>query len=224
MSALAKPPLLEAAPPCCPSPHGVILRFLLTTAVATARSLAYTLCSVPDKPPDRLYKYQPFSEYSLENLALRQIFFSKPIDLNDPFEFDVKLDFGSTPKEELRHFASEYLAKEGRDESVLDMPSEFIELAFHHNMRAMNDDLLRTSGVACFSEVRSHPLLWAHYAAQHQGFCLEFSSGSWIVRDAIRVHYSSERPSVGPLEFHNNDSLRMQAATKLALKQALPRY
>jgi hypothetical protein len=56
----------------------------------------------------------------------------------------------------------------------------------------------RGTKVACFSEVADAPLLWAHYADQNAGFCVEYDF-SQIGADDLRRHmlwpvvYSAER-------------------------------
>ena len=42
--------------------------------------------------PPRLYKFQRFSDRSRENLRSRLLWFSKPIDFNDPFDCAIRID------------------------------------------------------------------------------------------------------------------------------------
>jgi len=44
-----------------------------------------------NKIPSKLYKYQPYKDWSLKNLEDHCLRFSKPIRFNDPFDCAVKL-------------------------------------------------------------------------------------------------------------------------------------
>jgi hypothetical protein len=36
------------------------------------------------------------------------------------------------------------------------------------------EERIKNIGVTCFSEFYDHPLMWAHYAEKHKGFCVEY--------------------------------------------------
>jgi hypothetical protein len=36
------------------------------------------------------------------------------------------------------------------------------------------EERIKNIGVTCFSELYDHPLMWAHYAENHKGFCVEY--------------------------------------------------
>ena len=61
---------------------------------------------MPDARPQRLYKYQPFTTYALENLKGRQIWFSAPAAFNDPFDCAAVVSSAEMTPEE-RNLVSE---------------------------------------------------------------------------------------------------------------------
>jgi len=61
----------------------------------------------------------------------------------------------------------------------LNDPFEFlgVELSdpeFRKALAATKRDLSKGNGLLCFSKSWRHPMLWAHYADKHRGFCLGF--------------------------------------------------
>ena len=65
-------------------------------------------------------------------------------------------------------------------------------------------ELLRKKlGICCFTEIRDNILMWAHYAKQHTGFCLEFDVNNEFFRPltrAIKVKYDGFRPEINVLQ------------------------
>ncbi|MCA9012022.1 MAG: DUF2971 domain-containing protein, partial [Planctomycetaceae bacterium] len=61
--------------------------------------------------------------------------------------------------------------------------------------------LAASNGVACFSELPKHLLIWSHYADSHRGFCLEFAT-NYPPFDGhlFRVSYEAKMPTVSPSE------------------------
>jgi len=53
-------------------------------------------------------------------------------------------------------------------------------------------------GVVCFSAADTHPLMWAHYAAQHFGLMVEFDATAPLFRSSafIRVDYRVDRSRI----------------------------
>ncbi len=68
-------------------------------------------------------------------------------------------------------------------------------------------ELLRKKlGICCFTEIRDNILMWAHYAKQHTGFCLEFNvDNEFFVPHAraIKVEYEVILPVLNVLQLDN---------------------
>ena len=56
-------------------------------------------------------------------------------------------------------------------------------------------DVASVEGILCFSSCWSHPLIWSHYAKQHEGICLGFEYTE-NPENPVPVDYCEERLSV----------------------------
>ena len=50
-------------------------------------------------------------------------------------------------------------------------------------------------GIICMSDTMSDPVLWSHYADEHQGLAFEFEYDN-TTGEAIKVAYSNDRPII----------------------------
>ena len=79
---------------------------------------------------------------------------------------------------------------------------------------------MKKYGVLCLSERNDNILMWAHYAASHQGLCLEFDRnsenalGDW--GKCYPVIYNENLPSFMPLELEEPKSVAKVLTTKAA--------
>jgi len=100
-------------------------------------------------PTSHLYHYTT-TKFALDDIRNRRLKIAQFDDLNDPFELkSVNL---SDPKHAQAFDGIEELDFEGYKAA-----------------------LARRFGVLCFSERKSDPLQWAHYADRHHGICLGFN-------------------------------------------------
>ena len=154
--------------------------------------------------PDRLYKYQSLSAYSLAALVMRTIWLAKPSTFNDPFDCGITLDRRKY-KDSVLHAIS--AAIEGADSKGADHEKlgalwpgdkEAFEL-----LRKNVLELVQNMGVCSFSAVGDHMLMWSHYAQHHRGFCVEYDSreGTTLRNLAHEVRYQDEAPSLGAADF-----------------------
>lgn len=73
-------------------------------------------------------------------------------------------------------------------------------------------NVMRQMGVCCFSDTYENDLMWAHYAGEHRGICVKYSTHD--LRDglpdvcAVRVQYDIQIPVLGA------DETRREAAIK----------
>ena len=151
--------------------------------------------------PDRIYKYENTSDYSLLNLESGIIYFNKAANFNDPFDcrFNFKTEVSD---EELIEFVKNLEIKTNFSESLKiylnKLPiSEFkvkIEEIANKVLFEEQRKLREERGIACFTEANDNLLMWAHYGSSYKGFCLEFDS-QFEMFDKIRpVNYSSSIP------------------------------
>jgi hypothetical protein len=76
-------------------------------------------------------------------------------------------------------------------------------------LKPLKKKLDKTTGLICMSESWNNPLMWGHYADNHQGACLEFQCA---VSDWHKVQYRRTRPTLATF---NRDSVAELSKTDL---------
>jgi hypothetical protein len=61
--------------------------------------------------------------------------------------------------------------------------------------------------IYCVSTKSDSELMWAHYAQQHKGICLEFTSRSDLFYQALKVHYRAQYPRFAMADDHEDAPL-----------------
>jgi hypothetical protein len=132
-----------------------------------------------------LYKYRDFDDKNnpLDILNKKQLWLAEPKTLNDPF--DCQIEYAKLFDDAIRE---------------LKITNAAIESFKKSSREVMNN--LR---VLSLSSNEINPLLWAHYANKHKGFCLgfDFGYGNTFINPKLRpqkVNYSSDLPQ---LKFSN---------------------
>jgi len=165
-----------------------------TTSVNTSE---LSLRQIRNLIPRKLYKYNSVTGYFLKGLEAHSLWFSSPLDFNDPFDCKVNLYYGRK-KKEIAHNLLKILTPE-RSAGILEDEDLFRKLL--SKPRALEDVLNKIShytfgeklGVCCFSERKDHILMWSHYAANHSGVCLQFNTARrGIIHDSIHQQKTSK--------------------------------
>lgn len=172
----------------------------------------------------RLYKFRSFSgearRWVSETIEQHKIYFSRPAQLNDPFDMQPVFRVAGEPNDpEVRDRIirdSRRLMKESKKRIPLDRQIRELQALRVKDLAVMAREVthhIRTHleqrfGVYSLSASGTHPLLWAHYADHHRGVCLHFDSetGNSPFALARRVLYQEQRPSIPiPLEAQERD-------------------
>lgn len=144
--------------------------------------------------PTILYKYRT-TEQALMFLDNSNAYFAKAKEFNDPFECKMDIETNVT-REELVYYLNEQQyagnAYEKADE-MLSNPAKFHEIT-----QEAVESVIDTLGIFCCSTVCDSILMWAHYAHNHEGFCLEFDISKDIDFFCFpkKVEYDTEYPSI----------------------------
>lgn len=153
--------------------------------------------------PPRLYKYEPFTAQSLQNLKSQVIYFGSPLNFNDPYDCALSPSIKEPSDAEIEKIRQHYLAKPALEEKVR---REF-ELATAAKLRIMFlrigqnvldqaiTDFLSRRGVSCFSEKVDSLLMWSHYSDHCKGFCLEFDTSTEPFQKIKKVRYEHNMPA-----------------------------
>ncbi len=137
--------------------------------------------------PDRVYKFIGASKLKRIRSILcdSQLYFSKPDDLDDPFEFRPRnmvlkrFDRVTSPNSEWQGAIEAGMLK-GIDD-----------------VAAKRTASLSGLGVCCFSETINETLMWAHYAEGHRGISIEFDATHAYFTRLLQVTYPHRREDVG---------------------------
>lgn len=181
--------------------------------------------------PPKLYKYGHIGDdkrlrYAKEVFENNNLFFASPDCFNDPFDSVIKC-VGEGSRAEWKRFFREHSLRYRPDlkrAEHLRHEKEFLRLRQEFVKRFESDIMAkrRQFGVFCMTRKNDNILMWAHYASNHEGFCLEFETRSDFFARAKEVRYESELPQanlLGPW-----DALIEHAAEALLTKAEDWRY
>lgn len=129
--------------------------------------------------PSLMYKYQSINNNSLAGLESGTFYYAGVEKFNDPFELVTHPDICSDA------FADNYREYEGFSPNL---SSQQCREAFQNNWREFSKDV----GVVSLSRRRDILLMWAHYASDHSGMCLEFEFST--ISEFYPVRYSNSLP------------------------------
>ena len=137
--------------------------------------------------PSWLYKYTT-AERALQTLRDGNVYFAARHELNDPFDCRFTPDLSTLEKK--KRFVQLQLAEwknrgfhhcgmgfldaaeiENNHKRLVEDP-DFADNYLQEIWKGMNADKM---GVYCLTEVRNSLPMWAHYASNHAGCCLEFN-------------------------------------------------
>src|SRR5690349_10772160 len=112
---------------------------------------------------DTVYKYRTFSPRSLEIFEKREVYFSSPTQLNDPYDCRISI----------RPALEEAIERSSRDgDRRLQARLERFR-RIDHIFDKMESDIGNV-GVLSLSYTPTNVVMWAHYAENHRGFCAGF--------------------------------------------------
>lgn len=143
--------------------------------------------------PASLYKYYSDSSRSLENIKNNKMWYSAPSEFNDVFDCDIMVDAKNI------------------EESILEMcPSmrgirvgspmwKSFKADIRKGIKTTQDmftQMRSEMGIACLSELDDSLLMWAHYANNHCGMCVEYELleiNRQLSFTPVPIIYSQER-------------------------------
>ena len=164
--------------------------------------------------PSRLFKYEPFSARSLQNLKEQVIYFGSPLNFNDPYDCALTPRIKSPSDADIarlrQHYGSDSRVPEATREKFKTMPDEKLrELILRTGLNSRQEgitEFLSGSGVSCFSEVNDSLLMWSHYANSGRGLCLEFRTDKSPFEKLHQVRYAEQMPEVDVVPILCGDS------------------
>lgn len=159
-----------------------------------------TLKDKSKETPKKLYKYYSFSKY-WDTALNGKVYLSHPSEFNDPFECKPHYDFAhleiwlanNTPTFLLLGTPPRQMLKKTLKNFWWLYKRKYLEHFEKYRL-------------SCFTTKHENLLMWAHYAASHTGFCLEFVTNQKALlgtgkTELYKVCYQPERPIVRPSLF-----------------------
>lgn len=118
--------------------------------------------------PKKLYRYMRFDDYWEKNIFDGQVYLSEAANLNDPFDCLVYINH----KVYIEHmFQSVCMIFPKMDRRIL---RETVRASIDDEIDNQLYGMKKKFRIACFTENNIFPLMWAHYADSHKGFCMEY--------------------------------------------------
>jgi len=172
--------------------------------------------SINDPPfPSRFYKYRQPDIAKLEHILIRnELWAAKPTTFNDPFDCFPYIDLHGTYDEALAFIGKriERGAPEPSRDERRRLAREIHKKGLGCISNANSSDLWRESinqfGVISLSEDCLNILMWSHYAANHSGVCIEFSTDDQPLNVSAAVKYTADRPIFRPLDLDRSELMQ----------------
>lgn len=165
------------------------------------------------------------NEYSERIFTHSEVYFSSPLDFNDPFDCRIPISLEGS-KEDYKAFYNRMYKKMRPELSRYERRREISQLlktGKHKNKEFLSqidktarDDIINNVGVYCLSEVCDDILMWSHYSYRHAGFCLQFEATDYtpFFGEAQKVKYTLEYPKLSYFKSNDDDLLYGSLLTK----------
>lgn len=169
---------------------------------------------IQNKEPKTVYKFRDWNNNFHRSILIHnKIYVPSPKELNDPFDFQLKLDFNALNTQEkkerlITHLIKDCPANEKVVQHVIQMdklirnPAKF-EQDFNSLVKYFS---FKYYGVLCLSTCWSNILMWSHYSNSHTGFCIGFNNDKLADlllgnRGPINYPIAKKYPSIDPLDW-----------------------
>lgn len=150
--------------------------------------------------PSFLYKYYSDSPKNLETIKQNKMWYSAPCNFNDVFDCDISLDEDGIFNSIIRMHPGDFKIRKGSPMWRELQRTMFPQIKV---FRSQWETLRKTTGISCLSEEDDSLLMWAHYANNHCGMCVEYELleiNSQLKFSPVPVIYSDERVCIHTLD------------------------
>ena len=161
--------------------------------------------------PASLYKYYRGTERDLDNIKLNKMWYSAPCNYNDVFDCEITVDETAIFECALQLAPQGMQIRKGSTawKQIRQTIQQEIK-SFCSTFEAMRSGM----GVVCLSESDESLLMWAHYANNHRGICVEYELmeiNKQLNFTPVPVIYSNERVCFNVLnpDTAGNDSVAL---------------
>jgi len=166
--------------------------------------------------PEKIYKYYPFSEYSLKSLKSQTLYFASPLKFNDPYDCAITAKFEQISDSDATKFKDKCMSDDRvteaekrflRSASLDELKIEFLKVLTDH-LNKYIAEFQKKRGICCFTENNDNLLMWSHYANVSKGFCLEFNPklAPQLSNKLRKVTYSEKLPTINCSNLDGDES------------------
>jgi hypothetical protein len=160
-----------------------------------------------------LYHYEKFNPTHLATtLRDKVIHCSNPANLNDPWDCKPAFDPHSLDDPQVleREMAwrQEHPAKQLWATQMRENPQARVE--FMIGASESMQKMLAQRRIYCLTPKPDSTLMWSHYAENHRGICLEFSTANMLFRTAGQVTYREQYPRWVPCDINDTPGRVME--------------
>ncbi len=176
-----------------------------------------------------LYKFRNFDERAISMLANNQIYFSNPLDFNDPFDCLAQEHVFV----EIRPESIEQLAlAQGIPQTAISREKTMMLIEeFHRTPQVIQiqeeqkkalEEYVESCGVLSLSARNDSILMWSHYASYHKGFCIGFKNNlGFNEKEVIEVKYLSERKNDAIYQYNSMQGLSTEERHQKIFRDSL---
>ncbi|MDD4778948.1 MAG: DUF2971 domain-containing protein [Fermentimonas sp.] len=143
--------------------------------------------------PSEVFKYMRIDDYLFNTLEKGELWFSSPLNFNDPFDCQLNDQTEWTLSEMVEYLNSINIPKDKMDLFLSEYHSpELFSQYFTKQMKS----IISTMGVTCFTISPKNMIMWSHYGNSHTGVCLKFDMRKDLdfFKQSFMVDYSSDYP------------------------------
>ena len=174
---------------------------------------------------ERLYKYGRMSEFSEALFTGSELYFSAADMLNDPYECTPNYTFVHD-KDKIMDAIVRIILNQNPEKTRIAAEAEATEIYLRgahrkpETYQGIAASLLNIArfkmGIYSMTETPSSNLMWAHYADEHKGYCLEFdvTEPDSIFIEAQQVRYSKFRPEINFFDASDTKHFNLTFLTK----------
>ena len=156
----------------------------------------YYMCCAPSS----LYKYYSDRQEKLETVKHNKMWYSAPCNFNDVFDCDMSMDEEGIFQSILQMYPDKRGIREGSPiwRDLLKTCRQQIR-----TFQSSYDILKSRVGISCLSESDDSLLMWAHYANNHCGICVEYELleiNRQLGFSPVPIIYSDDRVCIHTLD------------------------
>ena len=127
------------------------------------------------------------------------MWYSAPCNFNDAFDCDISINEKALFECFLKEASQERRIRQG---SSGWMNLKGVVHKQIHNLQEEFEETKRTTGISCLSESDSSLLMWAHYADNHKGMCVEY--------ELLKISNQLKFTPVPVIYTNENDGMRLE--------------